>query len=82
MTDEFGMVVAVANRVGRKRWTVEATGRTYQFRRASMWRPQEVLITNGRPVGSVRRVSLWRSDAVAELPVSRCQCRSSFSSWC
>lgn len=68
MTDEFGMSVAAADRVGRKRWTVEASGRTYQFQRASMWRSEEVLIADGRPVGSVRRPSAWRSDAVADLP--------------
>jgi hypothetical protein len=68
MTDESGMVVAAANRVGRRRWTVEASGRSYQFQRASMWRPSEVLVANGRPVGSVRRASAWRSDTVAELP--------------
>jgi hypothetical protein len=68
MTDQFGLIVAAADRVGRKRWTVEASGRSYQFKRASLWRPEEVLVADGRPVGSVRRTSLWRSDTAAELP--------------
>jgi hypothetical protein len=68
MTDEFGMNVAAADRVGRKRWTVEASGRSYQFQRASLWRSEQMLVTDGRPVGSVRRASAWRGDAVAELP--------------
>jgi len=68
LTDEFGMMVAAADRVGRRRWAVEAGGRSYQFQRASLWRSEEVLVADGRPVGSVRRVSLWRGDAVADLP--------------
>ncbi len=62
------MIVATADRVGRKRWTVEASGRTYRFQRVSWWRSEELLVADGRPVGSVRRVSRWRSDAVADLP--------------
>jgi hypothetical protein len=68
MTDEAGMIVARANRVGRKRWTVEASDRTYRFQRASWWRSEELLLADDRPMGSVRRVSRWRRDAVADLP--------------
>jgi len=68
MTDEAGMTVAAAGRVGRKRWTVEASGRTYRFQRASRWRSEELLVADGRPMGSVRRVSTWRGNAVADLP--------------
>ena len=68
MTDEASMIVATADRVGRKRWTVEASGRTYRFQRVSWWRSEELLVADGRPVGSVRRVSRWRGDAVADLP--------------
>ena len=67
MTDEAGSIVATANRVGRKRWTVEASGRTYRFQRASWWRFEQLLVADGRPVGSVRGVSSWRRDAVADL---------------
>jgi len=67
MTDEAGLTVAIAERVGRKRWTVEAGGRTYHLRRGSL-RHEELLGTDDRPAGSVRRVSFWRSDVVAELP--------------
>jgi hypothetical protein len=68
MIDEAGMIVATANRVGRKRWTVEASDRAYRFQRASWWRSEELLLADDRPMGSVRRVSRWRRDAVADLP--------------
>jgi hypothetical protein len=68
MTDQAGMIAATAERVGRKQWTVAANGRSYQFRRASMWRAEQLLVDDDRPVGSIRRVNRWRGDAVAELP--------------
>ncbi|GLZ34138.1 hypothetical protein Lesp02_63250 [Lentzea sp. NBRC 105346] len=68
MTDEAGEVVAVADRIGRKRWTVESNGQLYRFRRASWWRHEEQLLEGDQPIGSVKRVSAWRSDAVADLP--------------
>lgn len=68
MATEDGVAVAAADRVGRRRWTVEADGRTYEFRRASMWRQEEELQSGGQRVGSVKRTSMWRGDAVAELP--------------
>ena len=66
--DRTGMPLAVANRVGRKRWNVEAEGRTYTFERASFWRSEERLVVDGRPVGTVRRLGAFRGDAVADLP--------------
>ncbi len=68
MVDEDGTRIASANRVGRKNWTVESDGRTYEFHRASMWRQEEELLYKGRRVGSVKRNSIWRSGAVADLP--------------
>jgi hypothetical protein len=68
MVDAVGAVVASANRVGRKNWTVEANGVTYQFRRPSWWRQEEELLSHGQPVGTVRRTSMWRGDAAADLP--------------
>jgi hypothetical protein len=68
MTDQVGVGVASADRVGRKRWTVTADGRTYAFQRASWWRSEEVLVVDGRRMGTVRRVRAWRGDAVADLP--------------
>lgn len=68
MVDEDGRRVASADRVGRKNWTVEADGRTYEFHRASLWRSEEELHFEGRRVGSVKRKSIWRGDAVADLP--------------
>jgi hypothetical protein len=68
LTDQVGMTVAAAERVGRKRWTVESGGRTYRFQRASWWRSEESLVVDGRTVGSVRRTRPWRGDAVADLP--------------
>lgn len=68
MTTEDGTVVASADRVGRKRWTVEADHRQYEFQRASIWRHEEELRSEGHPVGSIKRTSIWRSDATADLP--------------
>lgn len=68
MVDEAGTPIASADRVGRKSWTVEANGRTYGFRRVSMWRQEEELQSGGQRVGSVKRNSIWRGDAVADLP--------------
>jgi hypothetical protein len=68
MAAEDGTPVAAADRVGRKRWKVEAAGRTYEFRRASMWRDEEDLLDGDRGVGWIRRTSVWRSDATANLP--------------
>jgi hypothetical protein len=56
--------------VGGKNWTVEADKadrRTYEFRRASVWRQDEEPHPEGRRVGS-RRGSLLRGDAVGVLP--------------
>jgi len=66
--DQTGMPLAVANRVGRKRWNVEAEGRTYTFERASLWRSEERLVVDGRPAGTIRRLGTFRSEAVADLP--------------
>jgi hypothetical protein len=68
MVDATGSPVASADRVGRRRWTVEAAGRTYDFQRASMWSYEQELRAGGVRVGSVNRTSVWRSDVVADLP--------------
>jgi hypothetical protein len=68
MTDETGMVAATADRVGRRQWTAQAEGRTYQFHRTSWWRSEQALVADGRTVGSIRRLSPWRGGAVADLP--------------
>jgi hypothetical protein len=63
-----GATIAVADRVGSSRWTVQAAGRTYEFRRASLWRDEQELRGDGRRLGSVRRASIWRREAVVDLP--------------
>ena len=68
MVDEYGSRIASADHVGRKSWTVEANGRTYEFCHASPWREEEELRSEGQRVGSVKRKSIWRGDAVADLP--------------
>lgn len=68
MATEDGTVVASADRVGRKRWTVEAGDQLYTFRRASIWRQEQSLCSEDRQVGSIKRTSIWRSDATADLP--------------
>ena len=68
MRDDAGARVASAQRVGRKDWTIEADGTTYRFHRTSPWRQEEELRVDGRRVGAVRRKSIWRADAVSDLP--------------
>ena len=51
MVDDAGAVVASADRVGRKRWTVEAAGQTYHFRRKSFWGNEEELVLGDTRVG-------------------------------
>jgi hypothetical protein len=68
MVDDAGAVVASADRVGRKRWTVEAAGQTYHFRRKSIWGNEQELVLGDTRVGSVRKTNLWRGDVAVELP--------------
>jgi hypothetical protein len=68
LTDPVDQPLASATRVGRKRWTVTAGDRTYQFRRASLWRGDQELLVGEQAVGSIRRTSVWRNSAVADLP--------------
>jgi hypothetical protein len=68
LIDGSGQPLALAQRVGRKRWSVRAGDRTYEFRRASIWRADQELLVADRVVGSIRRPSLWRRTAVADLP--------------
>lgn len=60
--------IATAHGIGRKNWTIEAEGTTYHFRRAAPWRQEERLRVDGRRVGSVRRTSIVRGNAAADLP--------------
>jgi hypothetical protein len=68
MVDDTETVIASADRVGRKRWTVEADGQTYHFRRKSIWGSEEELVLGETRVGSVRKTSFWRGDIEVELP--------------
>src|SRR5437773_2813916 len=63
-----GQPLAAAQRVGSKLWTVQAGTDTYRFRRASIWRGDQELLLGDQAVGSIRRGSMWRRSAVAELP--------------
>jgi hypothetical protein len=68
MTSGTDRVIASAERVGRKNWTVQAGGHTYEFQRTSMWRQEQTLIRGGRATGVIKRTSSWRGDATADLP--------------
>jgi hypothetical protein len=63
-----GVPVAQADRVGRKDWTLTEGGRTHTFRRASVWRSEQLLVDGDRVLGGVRRTGRWRTDAEADLP--------------
>ncbi|WP_067506427.1 hypothetical protein [Actinoplanes sp. TFC3] len=68
MTDESGSVLASADRIGRKQWTVEAGGQTYHFERKSFFSSDQELRVAGQPVGSVRQAGKWRTDVAVDLP--------------
>ncbi len=68
MTAADGAVLATADRVGRKRWSVEAGGELYRFQRESRWRPDQALVLGDKKVGTIKRASAWKGGAVAELP--------------
>jgi len=68
MVDDAGALVAAADRVGRKRWTVEAAGQTFHFRRKSFWGNEEELVLGDTRMGSVRKTSFCRGDVAVELP--------------
>ncbi len=69
LVDDAGAPVASATRVGRKDWAIDAGGVSYSFRRSSMWSLEQEQVVQGMPVGTVRRTSMWRGDAVADLPL-------------
>ena len=68
LVDDGGALVASARRIGRKDWSIDAGGLTYAFRRSSMWSMEQQHVVQGMPMGSIRRTSAWRGDAVADLP--------------
>lgn len=68
MADDSDAVVASAERVGRKRWSVSAAGQTYDFRRKSFWASEEELVLGDTRVGSVRKTSWWGGTVEVELP--------------
>ena len=63
-----GRQVATAHDVGRRLWTIQADGATYEVRRAPPWRPEDTLHVQGQRVGSVKRTNILRGDAAANLP--------------
>jgi hypothetical protein len=69
LVDDAGTLVASAQRVGRKEWTIDADGVAHAFRRSSAWSLEQEHLVQGMPVGTVRRTSMWRGDAVADLPM-------------
>jgi hypothetical protein len=62
-----GRQVATAHDVGRRQWTIQADGATYDFRRSPPWRQEEKLHVQGHRVGSVKRTNI-RGEAAADLP--------------
>lgn len=66
---ETGACVATAEHVGRRNWSVRASGEEFAFRRASLTgRRQELLGTDGEPVGSISRAGGIKFGATADLP--------------
>lgn len=64
-----GAVLAEADGVGRKRWTVLAGGTTHDFERTSIWRADQALVNAGQQrIGLIRRAGFWGQRAEADLP--------------
>lgn len=63
-----GAEAALATKAGRKHWTIEAEGSTFEFARASFWRLENRLMIDGSPAGSIRRAHLQDDRTVADLP--------------
>ncbi|WP_436534477.1 hypothetical protein [Actinoplanes sp. HUAS TT8] len=68
MYDESGHEIALVERAGRKHWTMQADGRTYEFRRASFFGNRQELLIGGVPSGSMQRTSAWTGAIEADLP--------------
>lgn len=69
MEGDDGTVVAIAKRVGRRKWTIETPdGGVYEFHRISFWGTEQELMSGGQRLGSVKKVGFWRSGATADLP--------------
>ncbi len=69
LVGDGGAVIASAQRIGRKDWSIDADGVTHAFRRSSAWSLEQEHLVQGMPVGTIRRTSMWRGDAVADLPL-------------
>ncbi|MEU3711917.1 hypothetical protein [Streptomyces catenulae] len=66
---EAGTCVATAERVGRRNWSLRASGQEFVFRRASFaGRNQELLGADGEPVGSIACAAGFKLGATADLP--------------
>jgi len=63
-----GRPVAGADSIGRRRWTVSAQGRSYEFERVGLFGNEQAHVAGGERRGSVRRVGFWRTTAQADLP--------------
>lgn len=68
VTEDDGVAVASARRVGRRKWTVEAGDEVLAFRRGSVWRQEEIWYSEDRQLGSLRWTSLWHREVLVDLP--------------
>jgi hypothetical protein len=68
LVDAADRVVACSDGLGGRTGTVSADGVSYPFRRASIWRSDQLLLAGDQPVGRVRRSSSWSGTAEADLP--------------
>jgi len=68
LVDDGGALVASAQRVGRKEWSIDTGGVTHAFRRSSAWSLEQEHVVQGMTMGAIKRTSMRRGDAVADLP--------------
>lgn len=62
-----GAVVATAEGIHRKHWTVRTGWASYQFRRDSVWKMDQSLVAGNQRVGAIKIVNAGKGNAAAEL---------------
>lgn len=68
LVDDRVLAVAGAERVGSGRWTLDADGRSHEFRRRSIWSPEQQMMSGDTVIGHVRVTGGWRGAVEADLP--------------
>ncbi|MGW5577190.1 hypothetical protein [Micromonospora chokoriensis] len=68
LVDDQNNVIAEADQVTRKQWTVQVGNEAHRLRRASFWSSQQELLAGDRVVGTVKRAGFWGGGVGVDLP--------------